>query len=320
MIICKTETNAVVAATTSRRSHVTNRPDDQGLHPELNNLVRHWSLKLAVDLPEATENARQSVLKWLVGPQPERLTDANDEHKQLMLSRSCSYRYQILRDRYWQVAPAQAYQNLVQHLSKLFLVRSKVRTWIATSRDRRRRVADVLQEVIQDMLRRDRYLQDQIRWIGECTSRPQMRNLLMLATIEEYCFRTVRNQPLIVCRFFNYLQRSQREGMTYLPKTERVRFVSTELNVQESDDPINLLDGEAIARHHVQTHNQEQQVLREAVQQKFLAYLEQTLGELAACWLKLHLQGFTQEEIAHELSLSSQVAYRLREKVRLSHD
>jgi hypothetical protein len=179
-------------------------------------ITQIWSTKLAAELPEESESSRQSILTWLLGPNPERFNEA-DDRKQQVLTQALDYRYQILRQRYWQTSPDKAYRNLIKRLSSLFLVRSKVRTWIALSRDRRRTVTDVLQEVIQEMLQSDRYLKDQVKWIGECSPRTQIRNLLMLATVEEYCLRPIRNQPLLVYRFVNYLRRSQRGGMTNIP-------------------------------------------------------------------------------------------------------
>ncbi len=148
----------------------------------LDDIIQSWSAKLATELPDESSSSRQSILTWLLGPNPHRFNEAQDEK---ILVQALDYRYQILRQRYWQTSPDRAYRNLIQRLSSLFLIRSKVRTWIALSRDRRRTVTDVLQEVIQEMLQSDRYLKEQVSWIQECSPRTQVRNLLMLATVEE---------------------------------------------------------------------------------------------------------------------------------------
>ncbi len=62
------------------------------------------------------------------------------------------YRLRILRQRYLGVGPERAYRNLMQRLGNLVLLRNKIRTWVALSRDRTSTVVDVLQEVIQELL------------------------------------------------------------------------------------------------------------------------------------------------------------------------
>lgn len=281
----------------------------------VDDITQTWSARLAKDLADESENSRQSILAWLLGPNPERF-EAADPDKQKVLAQALEYRYQILRQRYWQVSPDRAYKHLIKRLSSLFLVRSKVRTWIALSRDRRRTVTDVLQEVIQEMLRSDRYLKEQVQWIGECSPRSQIRNLLMLATVEEYCLRPIRNQPLLVYRFVNYLRRSQRGGMTNIPSGEMIRLISEEIGTDQPDSSMSLLDVEAVSKYEIQAAAEEAQTMREQVKQSFVDYLYDALDKTAVDWLELHLQGFSQDDIAQRLNLSTKEAYRLREKIR----
>jgi hypothetical protein len=278
-------------------------------------ITQDWTTRLATELPQESDHTRQSILTWLLGADPERFNEASAEDRKILIQ-AVNYRYQILRQRYWNVSPDQAYRHLIKRLSGLFLIRSKVRTWIALSRDRRRTVTDVLQEVIQEMLQSDRYLKDQVSWIGQCSPRAQIRNLLMLATLEEYCMRPIRNQPLLVYRFVNYLRRSQRGGMTQIPSGELIRLVSEEVGTDESDSTLSLLDVEAVAQYETREEAEAEQVLREQVKQRFSDYLRETLDVTAAQWLDLHLQGFSQEAIAQHLQLSTKEAYRLREKIR----
>lgn len=282
----------------------------------LDDITQEWSTRLAAELADESANSRQSILTWLLGPHPERFDEATDPARQKILAQALEYRYQILRQRYWQISPDRAYKQLIKRLSSLFLVRSKVKTWIALSRDRRRTVTDVLQEVIQEMLRSDRYLKEQVVWIGECSPRSQIRNLLMLATVEEYCLRPIRNQPLLVYRFVNYLRRSQRGGMTNIPSGEMIRLISEEIGTDEPDSSMSLLDVEAVSQYAMQTNAEEAQVVREQVKTSFIQYLQETLDQTAVAWLELHLQGFSQDAIAQRLDLSTKEAYRLREKIR----
>ncbi|NJO20659.1 MAG: helix-turn-helix domain-containing protein, partial [Spirulinaceae cyanobacterium RM2_2_10] len=204
---------------------------------------------------------------------------------------------------------------LIQRLGSLAVLRNKIRTWVSLSRDRHRAVADVIQEVLQEMLHSDRYLQSAMRWIEQCTPSSRLRNALMLTSLEEYCLRPIRNQPLLVYRFVNYLRRAQRSGMTQVPQQERIRTLSEELVLDNDDAPVSLFDAEAASLYAEQQALAAQQNLRATVQREFEAYLAENLDESAAQWLRLYLQGHTQEAIARELGVPIKQIYRLREKV-----
>lgn len=277
-------------------------------------LRKFWQTRLKTDFPDQSSQAHDSITQWLLGEPPERLETLSQSD--LSIARQAmDYRYRILRQRYLGAPQQRAYQQLVQRLSSLFLIRSKIRTWVSLSRDRRRSVMDVLQEVIQEMIQSDRHIQSQIRWIGECTRNPRLRNALMLTSIEEYCLRPIRNQPLLVYRFVNYLRRSQRAGMTQVPSNDLIRLVSEEIVPDDSDNPVSLLDDEAIAQYQDQELWKEQHMLRNRVKQEFLTYLNDTVGQEASRWLELHLQGQTQEAIAKIMDMPIKQVYRLREKI-----
>lgn len=277
-------------------------------------LARDWRSRLQVDCPELAPETCESILQWLLGEHPERFN--HFDPTQLDVARQAiDYRYRILQQRYLGTHPEQAYRKLLQRLSSLFLIRSKIRTWIALSRDRQRSEKDVLQEVLQEMIQSDTYIRQQMLWIAQCTSDLRLRNALTLATLEEYCLRPIRNQPLLVYRFVNYLRRSQKGGMTQVPTGDVVRLVSEEIAPDEADSPVSLLDAQAIAQYQDSVAWEEQQSLRTSVQQEFLNYLEREVDPLAAEWLKLHLQGKSQEVIAQTLNRSVKEVYRLREKI-----
>lgn len=272
-----------------------------------------WHEQLQKALPDQPQATHTAIARWLVGD-PERF-DAMSAAEIKLAQQAMDYRYRIFVSRYWGLSPERAYKKLLQKLGGLFLIRSKVRTWIALSRDRQRAVKDVLQEVIQEMLQSDRHMQRQTQWIGQCTSRTSLRNLLILATIEEYCLRPIRNQPLLVYRFVNYLRRSQRGGMTQVPSAELIQLISEEIGTDEADGTVSLLDFEALDRYQVQKDFEDQQAARQRVKQQFTDYLNETLGETAAQWLDLHLRGYAQDSISQQLGLNVREAYRLREKV-----
>ncbi|MBD0267671.1 MAG: HetZ-related protein 2 [Cyanobacteria bacterium Co-bin8] len=277
-------------------------------------IVENWRLRLQSDYPDQEQSVQNSIIQWLLGEETNRFDEMSADDLQIACQ-AIEYRYRILQQRYWGVGPEKAYQQLIKRLSSLFLIRSKVRTWIALSRDRHRTVVDVLQEVIQEMLQSDRHLAQQVAWIGRCTRNPRLRNLLMLASLEEYSLRPIRNQPLIIYRFVNHLRRSQKGGMTQVPTKELVRLVSDEIAGDNSDTTLSLLDTEAISNYQEEANLVEQQTLREQVKRNFLGYLSRSLDETAVQWLELHLKGYSQEAIAERLNLPVQQVYRLREKV-----
>lgn len=279
-----------------------------------NTMADDWLARLRADYPDQPQPVCQSVVRWLVGRDPERLADLSPE-RLVITQQAMEYRYRILQQRYWTVRPDQGYQHLIKRLSNLFLVRNRISTWIALSRDRRRTVVDVVQEVIQEMMRSDRHLAQELDWIRTCTPSSRLRNLLMLASIEEYCLRPIRNQPLIMYRFVNYLRRSQRGGMTQVPTGELIRLVSDEITPDASEESISLLDLEASNQYQDQQNELEQQLLRQQVKTSFMAYLSRNLDDEAVRWLELHLQGFSQETIAQKMALPVQQVYRLREKI-----
>jgi hypothetical protein len=277
-------------------------------------LADEWRSRLAMDLPNLSPATRESIVCWLLGEDRSRFEDLTPNLRQIT-EQAMDYRYRILRQRYLDVGPERAYQRLIQRLSSLFLIRNKIKTWIALSRDRQRTVVDVLEEVVQELLQNDNYMQQQMLWIYKCTKETRLRDALLLASTEEYCLRPIRNQPLLSYRFVNYLRRSQRGGMTQVPAQEFIRLVSEEIAPDESEGTVSLLDDKAVAQYQEAQTLEEQQELREAVKQRFEAYLEKNVDPIAAEWLRLYLQGRSQEAIAQSLDRPVKEIYRLREKV-----
>jgi len=279
-------------------------------------LEQDWRDRLASDYPTLSLVTSQSIVRWLLGDNVERF-DTLLPNQLVIAKQAMDYRYRILRQRYLGVEPIRAYRNLTNRLGGLVTLRNKIRTWVSLSRDRQRAVADVLQEVIQELLNSDRYIQKQIAWIAQCTDDTRLRDALLLTTVEEYCLRPIRNQPLLVYRFVNFLRRSQRGGMTHVPEGDMVRLVSEEMTLDDTDSPVSLLDSQATADYQDTQAFEEQQTLRLSVRQEFENYLRETenLGPVAAQWLRLYLQGQSQEAIASALNMPVKQVYRLREKI-----
>lgn len=277
-------------------------------------LAQDWKSRLEQDCPDENSTTRESVVRWLLGDKPERFDTLNPTQLTIA-SGAIDFLYRILLSRYLRVPPEKAYRNLIGRLGGLVVLRQKIQAWVSLSRDRKRTAVDVLQEVIQEMLKDDRYLLSQVAWIAECTSDRRLRNSLLLASVEEYCLRPIRNQPLLVYRFVNYLRRSQRGGLTQVPAGDWVRLVSEQVLPDDTDEPLSLLDEQAMSEYRENLAWEERQAQRQIVQQEFENYLTREVDPLASQWLRLYLQGRSQEAIAEALNVPIKQIYRLREKV-----
>jgi hypothetical protein len=278
-------------------------------------LAINWRSRLQTDCPSLNSSIRESIVQWLLGENPERLNELEAIQRDIV-EQAMDYRYRILLQRYLYTGPDRAYRNLIQRLGSLFLIRNSIRTGIALSRDRHRSVVDVLQEVIHLLLQKDRYMQQQMEWIRQCTQDNRMRNALLLTSLEEYCLRPIRNKPLLIYRFVNYLRQSQRGGMTHIPTGDFIKLVSEEVAPDESEGRVSLLDDEAISQYQDEQAWRDLRELQAEVQTKLEDYLVQrNIDENAVPWLKLYLQGHSQEAIAKTLNLQIKQVYRLREKI-----
>ncbi len=281
---------------------------------ESEKLTLYWRQRLAAESPEQSEANRESIIFWLLGSNSKRFDLLNPKELDIA-KQAMEYRYRILCQRYLGIARERAYRNLITRLGSLATLRNKIQTWISLSRDRQRSVMDVLQEVLQELLQSDNYMQQQMACIAEFTNDARLTNSLLFASMEEYCLRPVRNQPLLAYRFVNYLRRTQRGGLTQVPGSDLIRLVSEEILTDDNDNRVNLADNQAIAEYVEAQQLEEQQVLRNAVKQEFETYLQENLGEDAVQWLRLYLQGKSQDEIAKKLSKPIKEIYRLREKI-----
>ncbi|OWY67361.1 hypothetical protein B7486_32120 [cyanobacterium TDX16] len=277
-------------------------------------LTQTWRSQLAEDYPQASVANRESIVQWLLGDDLERFDNLTSAQLH-MTQQALSFRYRILQKRYLGIPPERAYRCLISRLSSLLVLRHKVRALVALSRDRHRTVVDVIQEVLQELLLRDRYIQQQVAWIAQCTNNSQLRSTLLFASIEEYSMRPIRDRPLLVYRTINYLQRTARGGITYSPNSEQLQLVSDEFCTEESDNSFSWLDNHALVAYQEAETEAEQKAMHDAVKQELSDYLQVKLGMEAVQWFQLYLQGKSQQAIANQLNLDVRQVYRLREKV-----
>jgi hypothetical protein len=276
-------------------------------------IATQWQQRIATECGGQNATSQASILNWLLGENSERLESLESEHLKIA-ERAMDYRLRILIQRYLGLPPERAYKNLMQRLGGLAILRDKIRAWLTLSNDRQRQVVDVLQEVIQELLQGDKYIQQQIAWIGQCTKNPRLRDTLLFASIEEYCLRPVRNQPLLAHRFINYLRRSQKGGVTNIPQGDLVKLVSDEI-IGDSDSTLSLLDKQAQENYQQQQEWEETQMARDRVKGTLREYLVENVSPEAGKWLDLYLKGKTPESIAVALKMDIKQVYRLREKI-----
>jgi hypothetical protein len=279
----------------------------------IDRITSQWEQRIATECNGQNLATQASILNWLLGEDRHRWETLELAHLKIA-EQAIDYRWRILLQRYLGLPPARAYKNLMQRLGGLAVLRDKIRAWLTLSNDRQRQVVDVLQEVIQELLQGDKYIQQQIAWIGKCTTNQRLRDVLLFASIEEYCLRPVRNQPLITHRFINYLCRSQKGGVTNIPQGDLIKLISDEI-VDDSDSTLSLLDRQAQADYQQQQEWDEEQVTRDRVKDNLRSYLIEQISPAAGLWLDLYLQGKSPAAIAVTLKLEIEQVYRLREKI-----
>ncbi|GCL40644.1 MULTISPECIES: HetZ-related protein 2 [Nostocales] len=277
-------------------------------------IAEYWQQRLATDCPEQSQANRESIISWLLEIDLNRFNLLNPKELEIA-KQAIEYRWRILHKRYLGMSREKAYCQLISRLGSVVTIRNKIQSWISLSRDRQRSVVDVLQEVLQELLQSDSYIQQQMSQISALTTDKRLRDMLLFASIEEYCLRPVRNQPILMYRFVNYLRRIQRGGLTQVPTSELVRLVSEEIIAENNDNPVSLIDNQAIAQYQEIQYLEEQQANRQLVQEEFAEYLLANIGRLAVDWLQLYLQGKSQEQIAKQLNKPIKEVYRLREKI-----
>ena len=170
-------------------------------------LEQVWHYRLSQDCSNHNLEKQQSIIDWLLKgklEQFERLTP----NQLILVNRVIESRYQILQRRYLFVEATQAYCNLINRLGTSLMLRHAVRSWVELGKDRQRVLANIIDQLIQKMLNSDRYIQQQITWIAQCSEDKSLRNALLLSSIEEYCLQPIGDQPLLVSKVVNFLRRS----------------------------------------------------------------------------------------------------------------
>jgi hypothetical protein len=171
-----------------------------------------WHSRLLEDYPDRDLEQRSCIIRWLLGEELDRFDKLT--YRQLAIAEQMmDYRYRILRERYLEVEPTQAYSNLVARLGSLMMLCQQIRVWVASSHQRKKTLAILIQAAVEEILKTDLYVKGQIDWIGKCTRDRNLRDALVLGCLEEYCMRPIRSQPAIADKI-RYFLLSQSTRMT----------------------------------------------------------------------------------------------------------
>jgi len=278
-------------------------------------MIDNWRNRLLTDYPKLSETTRESIIRWLLGQNLGQFNTLNQSQVEFS-QQVIEYRYQILSKRYLGMNQQQAFHNLTTRLLSVVQLREKIRAAISVSRDRQRKVLDVLQEVICELLTTDKYIQLQMQWIWECTTDAKLKNALLFTITEQYCLRQIHRKPLLFYRVINYLRRSFRGGMVGVPVKQSIRLVSDDITVENNDESVSLADIQAIDQYYQNQDLEDQLELLTEVKEEFSCYVNSQLGDIAVQWLELYLQGYSPRVIAKIMNLSVEQVYRLREQVR----
>ncbi|MCU0538152.1 MAG: hypothetical protein MUD14_30065 [Hydrococcus sp. Prado102] len=167
-------------------------------------LESFWHSRLREDYPDHNLEKRQSIIRWLLGEELERC-DRLTSRQLAIAEQIMDYRYRILQQRYLEVESDRAYYNLIARLGSLMMLCHQIRAWVASSQQRKKTLASLIQAAIEEMLKSDLYIKRQIDWIGKSTRDRNLRDALVLCSLEEYCMRPIRSQPAIADKIRYFL-------------------------------------------------------------------------------------------------------------------
>jgi hypothetical protein len=264
-----------------------------------------WQARLLQDLPQAAIETRQAILRWLLGEELEQLPlDPLAQKKLAIVQQKLDYRYRTLQQRYLNVEPTQAYRHLLARTGSVMVLHPQISSWIALKGNHRTAVMTLLHNMIEDLLRQDPYIQRQMAWIAQCSADVNLRNALLLSSLEEYCLSPKGNQPRLIYLLVNFWQRQWQEDEIKKLQHEIVYLLCEK-----------VYQGGGKFRLPVVNSAEKYQMQRIAVQEGFENYLAEQGTRLESSWLRLYLQGRSQEAIAQLLNLPLKEVYQLKETV-----
>jgi hypothetical protein len=171
-------------------------------------LIRvEYQTRLTLECPNLDNTDLVSILHWLLGEDLEIWEKLSPEQLEIA-RRRLDDRLSILTERYLEKSPQRAYQNLMERLGGFISTCARILLEVSIDRDFTHTVVDTIEAVIQVMSNHDLDLPRQRLWIGKCTSKSQLRNALLLTTIEASCLGDIRNRSIFATRCLSRLEHS----------------------------------------------------------------------------------------------------------------
>ncbi|MEM8779707.1 MAG: hypothetical protein AAGF26_12710 [Cyanobacteria bacterium P01_G01_bin.49] len=178
----------------------------------LKQLQSVWHERLVTELPQQTKRQCHNIVCWLVDENYSRNSNKDLSVDELTkLTQRLEYRYRLLCKRYLTVSYSQGYRALISRLGSV--VAQYCSVWrMKYCQKSQKEILSLVQQVLQILVDNDPYLQKQFEDITRSTSNRQLRDALVLTTVEEYCLHLVKNQPFFLhclCQHLSHLESSR---------------------------------------------------------------------------------------------------------------
>ncbi|MEA5508136.1 hypothetical protein VB715_00010 [Crocosphaera sp. UHCC 0190] len=161
-------------------------------------LQSFWRKRLVKELPQYNRNQRHGIVSWLLNYNLSFTTTQELSVDELTtLNQKIEYRYSLLRRRYLTVNYTEGYRTLISRLSSVTAKYCSVLRMKCCQKSQRE-IVNLIQQVIQTLMNHDPYLKAQFEQISQEISDRQLREALVLATVEEYCLHPVKNKPFFL--------------------------------------------------------------------------------------------------------------------------
>lgn len=152
-------------------------------------LYELWKNRLSQDYPQE----HTSIITWLMGCPDIQNPLSSSEMTQLM-----SYRYETLKNRYLNTSSKQGYSRLVCRLSAIIIKYPPIEKKIGDNPQYQSLILNLTQQILENMITQDPEVQKILNWIKECTPNSRLREVFVLASLEEYCCQLVHCKPRIL--------------------------------------------------------------------------------------------------------------------------
>ncbi len=158
-------------------------------------LKKLWHRRIHRKLPQCQQKNQQSILKWLLGEDLERFKLMN-ELELARADRDMNCRLNILRN-YLDIEQNQAYRHLLDRFGSAIVKDSFLRQLLRFHQLDSYITAESLLKTSKIVIQHSDYIRKQIAWIAQCSGNIELRNALLLTSLEEYCLRSLGNRTVL---------------------------------------------------------------------------------------------------------------------------